>query len=478
MLGSFGELLRRHRRAVGMTQETLAETAALSARTVGNLERGRARVPQRRSVEALAAALGLAGPVRADFLRAATAERALRGGAGGVRNVSGGSPRPLVRPAQLPSDIADFTGRAAELERLDEILAGAGNGAGAEAMAMAVLTGPAGVGKTVTAVRAAHRARERFPDGQLHLDLRGRTETPPDPTALLGRLLRMLGVPAEEVPHGEPERVARYRGLVAGRRFLLLLDDAADPAQLAPLLPDTGSCGVLVTSRRRLTTGQYPGQHLELGPFERPDATALLGRLIGVDRVAAEPAAVDQVLAACAGLPLALRAAGARLAGRPTWGVAALAERLGDRERLLDELVAGDLSVRQGLRESYLALSGGGSEQPRRTGRVAWAGLAPVVQDRAAVLSAAEVFRLLGGLPGDRFCGWSLAARLALPRSGVAAALEELTAAHLVEPLGGGDYRIPPLVKCYATELAEFAQFAESAESVEFAELVELAELA
>ncbi|PYC67058.1 hypothetical protein C7C46_30620 [Streptomyces tateyamensis] len=245
--------------------------------------------------------------------------------------------RPLCVPAQLPSDLADFTGRSAQLRVLVRQL---GGGRRAGAVPVAVVSGPPGTGKTALAVHAAHRLRAQYPDGQLFAALHGADQQPVPPGEVLGRFLADLGVAPAEQP-GEPERrAALFRSVSAGRRLLLVLDDAAGEAQLAPLLPGSPSCAVLVTARGRLAA--LPGVRAvpldQLAPLE---AERLWRRLLAEAGLAGLPVvAADQaaVLAACEGLPLALRAAAARLAAHPGRGPAALAARLTDPAARLAEL--------------------------------------------------------------------------------------------------------------------------------------------
>jgi hypothetical protein len=246
-------------------------------------------------------------------------------------------------PAQLPPDVPEFTGRADEVARLREQLGstdGPGGGGG-RAVAISAIAGKPGIGKSALAIHLAHQVAAAFPDGQLYVNLRGAERRGLDPAVVLGQFLQALRLPDEDIPTELDEQVARYRTLLAGRRMLVVLDNAADAAQVRPLLPGSPPCAVLITSRNPLTAleGASP---LALEFLDRPAAVELLGKLTGRARVAAEPQAAEAIAGYCGDLPLALRIAGARLAARPAWPLAALAERLADERRRLTELRAGD----------------------------------------------------------------------------------------------------------------------------------------
>ncbi|MFJ9123817.1 BTAD domain-containing putative transcriptional regulator [Streptomyces sp. NPDC102340] len=230
---------------------------------------------------------------------------------------------PLV-PAQLPRDIADFSGRASELGRLRHLLAAPH---GVVAGPSVLVTGPPGVGKSALAVHAAHQVAPCFPDGQLYAELGGATGSPVEPADVLGRLLTDLGVPAAELPDGAAHRAARFRTLTARRRLLLLLDDAHDEAQVRQLLPGGPGCAVLVTSRFRLAT--LPGRSaVPLSYLREEESLRMLTRVAGADRVAAQPAAARTLARVCAGRPLAVRALGARIADADAAELPLLADRL------------------------------------------------------------------------------------------------------------------------------------------------------
>ncbi len=259
-----------------------------------------------------------------------------------------GEARPAWSPVrQLPASPPDFTGRVAAIEALARRMPAAG-------VAVTVITGPPGAGKTTLAVKAGHLASAVFPDGQLYASLGGAGQ-PRDPFDILGELLRSVGVPSGRVPSGLAERAALYRSVLAGRRMLLVADDAASAAQVRPLLPGTAGSAVLVTSNSRLADLEGAAA-IGIAGLSTDEAVMLLGRIAGRHRVEAEPAAAAAIASACAGLPLALRIAGARLAASPARRLADLAAAVSDDGRLLGELAIGDLSVSRRLDRAWRAL--------------------------------------------------------------------------------------------------------------------------
>ncbi len=259
-------------------------------------------------------------------------------------------PAPVV-PKMLPLDLPDFTGRERELEVVQRTL----TRPTAAQPAVVLLGGGGGVGKTALAVHLGHRLQSAFPDGQLHAALRGSRGCPADPHAVQGRLLRALGMDPGRVPTDPDERTEVYRLALAGRQQLLTLDDAVDDEQVKPLLPGSGGTAVLITSRGRLSTP--PGARvLQLAGLPHDHGVRLLIRILGTERVNREPAAAAAIARYCGGLPLALRAAAARLNTRPHWSLSRYAERLSDEARRLDELAHGSLSVRDSFTTSYNAL--------------------------------------------------------------------------------------------------------------------------
>ncbi|WP_395104439.1 BTAD domain-containing putative transcriptional regulator [Actinomadura sp. SCN-SB] len=253
---------------------------------------------------------------------------------------------PAERPASLPADLADFTGRTTQIQRLTGWLS-----EHTEEPVVVSVSGVGGVGKTALAVHAAHAVRAGYPDGQLYIDLLGTGEHPLPPSVVLGEFLRALGVPDSSVPEGEVERSALFRSLLSGRRVLIVLDNARDARQVRPLLPGTAGCAVLVTSRAR--PARLPGaRRIDLDVLEPQEAIALFTGIVGA-RAAAERRAVVDVVGLCGHLPLAVRIAAARLASRPGWSIRTLAARLADGRRRLAELRIGDLAVEATFRLGY-----------------------------------------------------------------------------------------------------------------------------
>jgi DNA-binding SARP family transcriptional activator/DNA polymerase III delta prime subunit len=333
-----------------------------------------------------------------------------------------------VRQSELPLEVGDFVGRAGLVGQIERLLAED------RRVPVVALSGPPGVGKTALAIHAAHRLAERFGDGQLYVDLHGATTglAPLAPLEVLGRFLRALGTDPAAVPTSLEEASAAFRSRVAGRRLLLVLDNAADAVQVAPLLPANPGCGVLVTSRPVLA-GLDGTAHLPLDVLELEEATELLGLVAGKDRVAAEPAGAVELARCCGYLPLALRIAGARLVARPTWPVAALAERLADAQRRLDELELAQVGVRASFQVSYQQLCD-----------------SPDALDRAA----AQGFGLLGVLDGPEV-GVPVAGRLLdEPEEAAEPVLERLVDAQLLQSPQPGRYRLHDLLRLYSRELA------------------------
>ena len=355
-------------------------------------------------------------------------------GAGPGEEPSTDTPTPvqaLAKPAQLPADVAAFTGRSQHLGELDRLLA---SGADTTAGVLSAIAGTAGVGKTALAVHAAHLSARHFPDGQLYANLHGASAglQPLQPLDVLGRFLRALGIDPSAVPAELEEASAMFRSQVTDRRLLVVLDNAADAAQVAPLLPASSGCGALVTSRQ-LLTGLDGAKHLNLDVLPASDAIELLGRLVGEERVTAEPEAAAEVARCCGWLPLALRIAGARLAARPSWPVKALAERLGDTQRRLDELELAEAGVRTSFAVSCEQL----------------AASAETVDHAAAGL-----FDTLGLLDGPEV-GVAVVARLLdQPEEAAERALERLVDAQLLETPAPGRYRFHDLLRLYAREQA------------------------
>jgi tetratricopeptide (TPR) repeat protein len=412
-----GGLVRAHRARLRLTQEQLAERAGLSERTLRNLEGDRIRRPYPDTIRRLADALQLTGAHRDQL------EAAARGVAPEV------APEPTV-PSLLPPSVTDFTGREEEVAAVLGLLASDGVEEAAHAVVISAVAGKPGIGKTTLAVHSAHRLRSEFPDGQLYVNLQGAQARPLDPSEVLARFLRALGMHGSSIPDDLEERAERYRTLLADRRMLMVLDNAAGEAQVRPLLPGSPACGVVVTSRTRLP-GLEGARLLDLDvlPFEA--AVQLLARVAGPARTAAEPDAAAAIVGYCGRLPLVIRIAGARLAARPTWSLARLAERLADEHRRLDELTAGDLELRASIALSYRAL--------------------PDLHQ--------QTFRRLGMLDTPDFPAWVAGALLDLPTERAEELMEALVDAHLLEAggidqVGQARYRFHDLLRVFARERA------------------------
>ncbi|MFC4059970.1 BTAD domain-containing putative transcriptional regulator [Planomonospora corallina] len=325
-----------------------------------------------------------------------------------------------LKPAQLPADVADFTGRGDAVAELVEA-------ASAES-AVLLIVGPAGVGKTVLAVHVAHRLRERYPDGQLYVDLGGAQRTPERPADVLASFLHALGH-TRPMPASEAERAALYRSVLARRRVLVVLDNAVDILQVKPLLAAGPSCATVITGRNSLATLPVT-RRLRLGPFTEDEAVEFLGGMVngrggGKD---AEIAAAE-VARLCDRLPLALRIAGARAESLMGSSLSVLAERLADHRRRLAELELDDLSVSSSFELSYDLLG----NRPE----------------------AARAFRLLGLLDGPDITVASAAALLGTTPAAAETALLHLVRTQLLEPYQPGRYRMHDLVRLYAAHRAE-----------------------
>ncbi|MGP3934496.1 ATP-binding protein [Nonomuraea sp. KM88] len=402
-------LLRAWRERALLTQEQLAELAGLNERTVRRLEAGELRRPRSTSMRLIAEALELSEQERAALIRATT-------GAPGKPGLG------RVRPQQLPADVAMFIGRTRELAVLDDV-------DGAATVVITAIDGMAGVGKTALAVRAAHQLAPRFPDGDLFIDLHGHTRdvAPADPADTLARMLGALGVPGESVPRDLDDRAALFRTVLAGRKMLIVLDNAADEAQVWPLLPGAGESLVLVTSRRRLV-GLDGARTVSVDVLPLPDAVALFVRTAGADRVAGVPGeALAEVVRRCGLLPLAIRLAAARLKAHPSWQVDHLLARLEEQRRRLSELHAGQRSVTAALELSYRELPGD----------VRWA------------------YRLLGLDAGTDITADAAAALLDTPVTRVGRLLDQLQEVHLLQEPVPGRYRFHDLVRAHAAATAE-----------------------
>jgi DNA-binding SARP family transcriptional activator/Tfp pilus assembly protein PilF len=341
-------------------------------------------------------------------------------------------PRSVPIPAQLPADVTDFTGREDQVKHLRNLLSGGGADGESGAVRIALVAGSGGLGKTSLAVHAAHQVRGSFPGGQLYVDLLGATPHPLPATDALARFLRDLGLDGRDIPVDEDERAARYRTVLAGRRVLVVLDNARDAAQVRPLLPGTASCAVLVTTRSRMAD-LASTRLVDLDVLDDDEALTLFTKVVGDERAAAEPEATAELLLACAGLPLAIRICAARLATRTGWTIRAMANRLRDEHRRLDELRVGDLAVRASFQVSFASLPA--SARPD--------GIAP-----------ADAFRLLGLWQGPTLSSAAAAALFGAQEDLAADALETLVDAHLLESKISDRYQFHDLLRVYSSERA------------------------
>jgi tetratricopeptide (TPR) repeat protein/DNA-binding SARP family transcriptional activator len=324
-------------------------------------------------------------------------------------------------PRQLPAPPQLFTGRTMELAELDKIH-------DASTVVITAIDGMAGVGKTALAVQAAHQMVDRYPDGQLFVELHGYTEgvAPVEPGAALDWLLRSLGVPGDRIPPGLDQRAGLYRSRLADLRMVIVLDNAATEAQVQPLLPGAPGCVVLVTSRRRLA-GLDHTYALSLDTLPLPDAVALLRQTAGEDRLAGQPPElVAELVELCGRLPLAIRIAAARLRSHPTWDLTYLAARLRKQQDRLIELAAGQRSVTAALDLSYQDLD---ADQQR-------------------------AYRALGLHPGSDIDAYAAAALFDSTLLEAGRALEHLLDAHLLQESTPGRYRFHDLTRVHAAHTA------------------------
>jgi tetratricopeptide (TPR) repeat protein/transcriptional regulator with XRE-family HTH domain len=420
---SFAGLLRRLRAEAKLTQEELAEAAGLSPRSVSDLERGITRTAHKDTGVLLAGALSLPGPVRELFVAAARGKTP----AAEVLTARQEVPQAFAAAATraLPRDIAAFTGRQAELAQLMGMLAAAAAGGGV--VQIHAIDGMPGIGKTTFAVHAAHRLAGAFPDGQFFLPLHAHTpgRRPVDPADALASLLLTAGLPAGQVPPGLDARAGQWRGYLAGKKILMLLDDAAGQEQIQPLLPGTAGSLVLITSRRRLTA-LHDAAVLSLDIFPPAEAGTLLARLAARPGLQATDAAVGEITRLCGYLPLAIGMLASQLRHHPAWTAGRLAADLAAARDRLARMHAENLSVAAAFGLSYAELTPG----PQR------------------------LFRRLGLVPGTTIDAYAAAA---LDDTSLATArrhLEELYNQHLLTEPAPGRYLLHDLLREHARALA------------------------
>jgi tetratricopeptide (TPR) repeat protein len=433
-----GQPSLRRLRALGGSTRTDGgdEVDALPTSTTAHLLAGRGlpRLPRLDFVESFVAACLAArrcdaAQIAAERARWVRAWRALSAAAtapAAGQRTGAGRDRAQPPPAQLPPDLPAFTGRDAELAH---VLAPPPEDREDVTMITAV-DGMAGVGKTALAVRAAHRLAPQYPDGQLFVDLHGYADgtRPTDPADALDGLLRSLGIPGEQIPPDLDGRTALFRSRLAGRRVLILLDNARSESQVRPLLPGAAGSRLIITSRSRLVSLDE-ARPLSLDVLPTDDAVTLFVRIAGPDRtdqLAADAGRLDEVVQHCGRLPLAIRIAAARLRARPVWTLAHLADRLTDQQHRLSELDAGDRGVASAFALSYRDLS---AEQQR-------------------------LFRLLVLPAGPDVDSHAAAALADLPTGRAGRLLEGLLDAHLLQQHTPGRYRFHDLIRAYAAQTA------------------------
>ena len=445
---SFAELLRQLRAGAKLTQEELAEAAGLSPRSVSDLERGINRTARKDTALLLADALSLTGQMRVLFVAAARgrapAADVLAAGNGAM--VPGAAQATALRT--LPRDVGGFTGRGTELARLLDSLggaergrsagagnAGAGNAEHGHVVGIYAIDGMAGIGKTSFAVHAAHRLAASFTDGQFFVPLHAHTpgQRPVEPADALASLLATAGVAMHQIPPGLEARAARWRDYVAGKKILLLLDDAAGHEQVRPLLPGAPGSLVLITSRRRLTALEDAAV-LSIDTLSPADAAALLARLSDRPDLGPGADATREIARLCGYLPLAIGMLARKLKHHPARTGAELAADLAAARDRLAVMRAENLSVAAAFGLSFADLT---ADQQR-------------------------LFRRLGLSPGLDIDAYAAAA---LDDIGVGAArdrLDELYDHHLITEPAAGRYLLHDLLREYARALAEHDDPADS----------------
>jgi tetratricopeptide (TPR) repeat protein/transcriptional regulator with XRE-family HTH domain len=423
---SFAALLRRLRAGAGLTQEELAEAAGISPRSVSDLERGINRTARKDTALLLADALSLTGQVRALFVAAARgrapAADVLATGNGAAAQGAGA----VAATRTLPRDIGSFTGREAELSELLAVLAEAAEGGGV--VGIHAIDGMAGAGKTALAVHAAHRLAGRFPDGQFFVPLHAHTpgQRLVDPADALASLLLTAGAAAQQIPPGLEARAARWRDFAAGKKILLLLDDAAGHEQVEPLLPGTACSLVLITSRRRLTALE-DATVLSVDTLTPADAAALLARLAGRSDLGPQTKAAGEIARLCGYLPLAIGMLAMQLRHHPARTGAELAADLASARDRLAVMHAENLSVAAAFDLSYRELT---ADQQR-------------------------LFRRLGLAPGTDIDAYAAGALDDASVETTRSRLDDLYDNHLITEPQAGRYLLHDLLREYARALAD-----------------------
>jgi tetratricopeptide (TPR) repeat protein/transcriptional regulator with XRE-family HTH domain len=429
---SFAGLLRQLRAEAKLTQEELAEAAGLSPRSVSDLERGINRTAHKDTALLLADALSLAGPVRERFVAAA---RGKAPAADVLAARTGVMPAAFAAAAirGLPRDIGSFTGRQAELAQLMGTLAEAAAVGGV--VGIHAIDGMAGIGKTTFAVHAAHRLVEGFPDGQFFLPLHAHTsgQRPVGPADALASLLLTAGLAAQQIPPALEARAARWRDHVAGKKILLVLDDAAGHEQVRPLLPGTAGSLVLITSRRRLTALEDAAV-ISLDTLSPGEAAVLLARLAGRPGLASGAGPAGEITRLCGYLPLAIGMLAGQLRHHPAWTADSVAAGLAAARDRLAVMHAENVSVAAAFGLSYTELTPG----------------------------TQRLFRHLGLVPGPGFDAYAAAALDGASLNITRRHLEELYDQHLITESAPGRYLLHDLLREHARALTAADDRAES----------------
>lgn len=348
-------------------------------------------------------------------------------------------------PRQLPGDVHGFVNRIAELERLGTLFSDEAE-SGHREFAVYVIVGTAGAGKTALALHWAHQVRDRFPDGQLYANLRGYDPgLPASPEQVLERFLQALDVPRSSIPADLDSRAALFRSVLADRRVLVILDNAATVKQVRPLLPGGPDCLVLITSRSRLSglIARDGAQRLTVGTLESSEAIALLETVTAPYRHRDDDAEIAELARLCARLPLALRIAAERAASNPHMPLSQLIQDLRDESRLWDALAADDDDEEADAVRSVFAWS-----------------------YRALPEPAARLFRLLGIHPGPEFTPRAAAALADTTTRHVRHQLDVLTGAHLLEPSGPDRYQFHDLLRAYAIDQGQHEETPDSRRAI------------
>jgi tetratricopeptide (TPR) repeat protein/transcriptional regulator with XRE-family HTH domain len=408
----FAGVLRGLRTEAGLTQEELAEAAGLTSRAISYLERGEVATPHKETVRLLADALGLADAARVEFEAAARGRGRPRAAGAGAAAATRG----------LPRDVASFTGRQREL---DELADAAGGGA---AVNIHAIGGMAGVGKTAFAVHAAHRLADRFAGPHVFVPLHGHTpgQQPADPGDTLAILLAAVGVPAGQIPASLEGRAALWRDRAAGRRLLLILDDAVSSEQVRPLLPGAGGSLVLVTSRRHLSALE-DAPVISLDTLPPDEAAELLTRLAGRSGLSADDPAVLELTRLCGFLPLAIGMVARQLRHHPAWTAAGRVAELAAAAERPEVLATENLSVAAAFDLSYADLT---TDQQR-------------------------LFRRVGLHPGPDIDSYAAAALDGISLAAARRGLEDLYDQYLLTEPAPGRYRMHDLIRQHARSLAE-----------------------